>query len=345
MDKAEMFAAMEADEGLYKEFLVFRARQAHQRDQHHSDVLEATPASEPDRRARSPTFGRSSDPVRSRDDDQRGWSVQRYAPLHPAVLLACPTGPHAAIRPAHLGALGLSSYPRVTNPWPLCSLVRRRHLCQGQTTTGLPHALPIIPRHAATTTRRLATHPPPPIVAIQPPLMARLSPLVVATHQIGAIPLQRGQDSAHYGKWARPPPPPEPEPEPESEPATPPTPAVPAIPAAPTIPTVPAVPASNVTPQDEVMNISSSDPPEPGSSHTPITVSSSDPADSANIDATPQHCRPSRRPHLQNESECRRSPTSEQAPQTEVTDGIPAPRLIYFALRFSPFQTRIILFN
>ncbi|KAG8718796.1 hypothetical protein FRC08_004357, partial [Ceratobasidium sp. 394] len=41
------------------------------------DVLEATPASKPDHRARSPTFGRSSDPVRSRDDDQRGWSVQR----------------------------------------------------------------------------------------------------------------------------------------------------------------------------------------------------------------------------------------------------------------------------
>ncbi|KAG9095388.1 hypothetical protein FS749_010546 [Ceratobasidium sp. UAMH 11750] len=78
----------------------------------------------------------------------------------------------------------------------------------------------------------------------------------------------------------RPPPPPEPEPEPEHEHEPEPEPERAA-------PTVPAIPTSNIAPQDEVINISSSDPPEAGSSRAPITVSSSDPPDGANVDATP----------------------------------------------------------
>ncbi|KAG9097600.1 hypothetical protein FS749_005931 [Ceratobasidium sp. UAMH 11750] len=298
-----MFAAMEADKGFYKEFLAFRARQ---QDQRRSNLSEAAP----DRRTRSPTFGRSSDPVPPRDDYQRGRSMQRHAPAlsRGPGCVSNGTSRSNSASPPRLkqlpGVPRLSPYTHVANLWPLHSPVQRRHLCHSRTTTGLPPTLPVIPRHTAATTRRLATHLPPPIVAIRPPLAARLLPPVATTRQPSAVPPQHlivavlphlvallpllvntrlaALPPVVNACLARPPPPPEPEPEPEPKPEHEPEPEPERA-----APTVLAIPTSNVAPQDEVINISSSNPPEAGSSCAPITVSSSDPPDGANVDAAP----------------------------------------------------------
>ncbi|KAG8720479.1 hypothetical protein FRC08_000127 [Ceratobasidium sp. 394] len=54
--KAAIFAAFGADKALLEEFLTFWAHQSRQQDEHHSDVPEAVPVNDPDRRTRSPTF-------------------------------------------------------------------------------------------------------------------------------------------------------------------------------------------------------------------------------------------------------------------------------------------------
>ncbi|KAG9093677.1 hypothetical protein FS749_013971 [Ceratobasidium sp. UAMH 11750] len=176
---------MEADEGFYQEFLAFRARQ---QDQRRSNLSEAAPVNQTAVPA-VPPLGAHPTPCALETMTSVGGAYSGMLLLHPAALLAYPMEPHVAIRSARLGVPRLSPYTRVVNLWPLHSLIQRRHLCHGQTITGLPPALPVIPRHPTATTLRLATRLPL-IAVIQLPHAAHPSPLLTIIPQLSAVPPQ-----------------------------------------------------------------------------------------------------------------------------------------------------------